>query len=95
MAEECNLLRYFRLIYQPASSDIHGDWSSIRNVNLTRCMNPLHRFHRIPQRLEPSLFITPLSIAVEIVVSAIEFCEKHYGFPHFECNLIDVDEVLE
>lgn len=83
MAEETGLLKYHRLVYDPTSAELHGSWTSIRTVNLGRCLNPLHRFHRIPQKLTPPLFIDALRWATELIQMAIERCVGKYKFPSF------------
>lgn len=34
--------------YGWASSYVHGHWGALRDSNMTWCLNPLHRFHRVP-----------------------------------------------
>ena len=93
MAKKCGFLKMYRLVYAPASADIHGTWTSIKNMNLTRCANPLHRFHRIPQKMEVPLFLTPLIIAADIWETLVKFCEEHYAFPHFTEELDDFTKI--
>ncbi|MEW1776192.1 DUF5677 domain-containing protein [Streptomyces sp. NPDC086777] len=50
MAAEVGLEREYRLIFAPASSNVHGEWSVIDEYALERCRNPLHRGHRIIRR---------------------------------------------
>lgn len=87
MAKECDLLDIYRVIYDPTSSDIHGTWTSIRTVNLTYCVNPLHRFHRLPQTEPPPLFLHPLEIAIDIVQRAIKFAQTECDFPKMKTKL--------
>ncbi len=49
MADQVGLLEDYRLIFSPASAAVHGEWGPISQHTLTRCRNPLHRGHRIPQ----------------------------------------------
>jgi hypothetical protein len=51
MAYEVKLEDLYRLVYSPTSAELHGEWVSLKEHNLTLCVNPLHRFHRLP-RLE-------------------------------------------
>jgi hypothetical protein len=94
MAAQCDLLRIFHLIYTPTSSDVHGTWTSIKNVNLTYCVNPLHRFHRIPQKLEVPLFLTPLILANDMWKAVIIFCENKYSFPRFDKEFKDIKKTF-
>lgn len=48
IAEKVGLKDLYRLLYSPTSADVHGEWISLRDSNLRRCINPLHRFHRVP-----------------------------------------------
>ena len=38
----------YKLVYQRRSIDAHSMWSSIAIEHLARCLNPLHRGHRMP-----------------------------------------------
>lgn len=49
MADQVGLLEDYRLVFSPASAAVHGEWGPISQHTLTRCLNPLHRGHRIPQ----------------------------------------------
>jgi hypothetical protein len=37
------------LVYSPTSAELHGEWVSLKEHNLTLCVNPLHRYHRLPK----------------------------------------------
>lgn len=93
MAKVCGLLDIYRVIYDPTSSDVHGTWTSIRNVNLTYCTNPLHRFHRLPQMEAPPFFLQPLHVTVSLFQKSIEFAQKHWNFPAMQANLETFDEL--
>lgn len=92
MANDVGMMKFYRLIYDPTSSDIHGTWVSIKNINLIRCVNPLHRFHRLPHKFAIPLFITPLVYATEIMKKVIEFCRDNYSFPPLNKDLYDFSE---
>ncbi|MFO8050213.1 MAG: DUF5677 domain-containing protein [Thermoplasmatota archaeon] len=81
MAQETDLMEIYRLIYDPTSSDIHGTWTSVKNVNLTYCYNPLHRFHRLPQVNPPPLFLNPTIIASKLILVAIQRSQEILSFP--------------
>lgn len=49
MAYEVKLEDLYRLIYSPTSAELHGEWVSLKEHNLTLCVNPLHGFHRLPK----------------------------------------------
>lgn len=48
LAEESGTKDDYDRYYGWASGFVHGQWSAIRDSNFTHCLNPLHRFHRIP-----------------------------------------------
>lgn len=49
MASLVGLDDLYRLVYSPTSAELHGEWVSLREHNLTTCANPLHRYHRLPK----------------------------------------------
>ncbi|WP_385870288.1 DUF5677 domain-containing protein [Streptomyces viridiviolaceus] len=56
MAEEVGMQDLYSRFFQPLSASVHGEWSALDNYVVDRCVNPLHRFHRIPvQYLTPIL----------------------------------------
>ena len=48
MAVDCGLEDLYSYVYQGASSVTHGEWDPIDDQMMTRCLNPLHRWHRLP-----------------------------------------------
>ena len=55
MAYEVGLEADYRLGFAPSSSDAHGEWGHLDRYVLTRCVNPTHRWHRVPREsLAPS-----------------------------------------
>lgn len=48
MAIEAGLKSDYDLVFSPASGKAHGDWTTLDRYSLTRCLNPLHLWHRIP-----------------------------------------------
>ncbi len=93
MAIAVDLIKEYRLIYDPTSSDIHGTWPSVKNHNLKYCANPLHRFHKLPNTNEPPKTIYPLSIANSLIEKVVNFCSKHRGYPTLEDDLFDFSEL--
>ena len=49
MAQEVGMEQQYRLLYQPHSDISHGEWTSLDAYALTRCANPVHRWHRLPR----------------------------------------------
>lgn len=54
MADEVGLLDFYRLRFQPLSNSVHNMWNHIGIYNLTRCDNPLHRYHSVPVLVDHS-----------------------------------------
>lgn len=81
LAFEAGMEQLFRLVYSPTSSDVHGDWSSLRRFNLAYCDQPLHRYHRIPILVEPPILLEVLSAAHQIYQTCVECGVDHLGFP--------------
>lgn len=48
LAEESGTKDDYDRYYGWASGFVHGQWGAMRDSNFTHCLNPLHRFHRIP-----------------------------------------------
>lgn len=48
MATEAGIKDFYDKYYDWASAYVHGNWGAIRDTVFTVCLNPLHRFHRIP-----------------------------------------------
>lgn len=59
LAEESGTKDDYDRYYGWASGFVHGQWGAMRDTNFTHCLNPLHRFHRIPlpmhRMLEPTM----------------------------------------
>lgn len=53
MSEEAGVKDVYDKYYDWPSGFVHGNWGSIRDAAFTTCLNPLHRFHRIPRPLQP------------------------------------------
>lgn len=49
MAQEVGMEQQYRLLYQPHSDISHGEWTSLDAYALQRCLNPAHRWHRLPR----------------------------------------------
>jgi len=87
MAEECGFSQEYSLVYDPASSDIHGTWTSLRISNLTLCLNPLHGLHRVPSLRSTPLFITSVNQATKLVLKTIRVAIQKADFPKKEPDL--------
>lgn len=48
IANEAGLKEVYDQHYIILSTAIHAQWSAVRETNFTQCVNPLHRYHRVP-----------------------------------------------
>jgi Family of unknown function (DUF5677) len=53
LAQQAGLEDLYRLVFTPASGDLHGSWVSLKSSNLVHCEETLHRWHRLPTYAEP------------------------------------------
>jgi hypothetical protein len=101
MAEEAGLKPYYNLAYQPYSSDAHGDWVSLKRVDLVHCRNPLHRYHRVarfgdrPEHFHAEV----IQIAADVTENTVLKIFERYGgdvataFREFEDAVLGHDDV--
>ena len=81
LAISVNMERFYRLVYSPASSDLHGSWFSLKHSSFVRCIEPLHRYHRIPTYMEPLAYLQTINAASEIVSHSFVVGQQRLGFP--------------
>lgn len=72
MASEVAMENDYRLVFAPSSAGAHGEWSHLDRYALERCVNPTHRFHRVPrggpsEEVVPELTRSLLDAADELV----------------------------
>jgi hypothetical protein len=48
LAEQGGMINTYNAVYGPMSAHVHGSWNAIGRTSMRYCMNPLHRFHMIP-----------------------------------------------
>jgi hypothetical protein len=73
----------YKDVFQRLSDVTHGDWSSIDELAMKRCLHPLHRSHAVPDLetgtyVDPSLFwaaLDFLSTTVDLIEQLRERCE--------------------
>ena len=96
MAYEVDLQEIYRLVYSPASSELHGEWTSLKKFNLVRCANPLHRFHRLPQ-LDSENYLSPQVVirAGSILIDTFLVWLDAYQLQHLSDNVKDFIPGLE
>lgn len=81
LADESGTKEDYDRFYGWASGFVHGQWGAMRDTNFTHCLNPLHRFHRIPlprhRMLEPTM-----ADAINLVNSILS--DVNAAYPGFE-----------
>lgn len=84
MSEEVGLKELYDRLYVYNSNFMHGNWGAIRESIYQKCINPLHRFHRIPIYNLP-LMHSVLDDALEIVNDV--FGCLHEAYPDFNYKI--------
>ncbi len=90
LAERTGLQRFYRLVYTPTSSDLHGTWLSLKNTSFRICNEPLHKFHRLPSYREPPAYINTLQLAQEIVFHCVQLSINKLNFPELTNQFQDI-----
>lgn len=90
LAIEAGLEKFYRLIYTPTSSDVHGTWISLKYSNFEYCIEPLHRFHRLPNYYEPPFYINYAIVAKDIYQTCLDIAIKHLKYPEPEYKLKEI-----
>lgn len=83
LAEESGTKDDYDCYYGWASGFVHGQWGAMRDSNFTHCLNPLHRFHRVPlsfhRMLEPTT-----DDALQLVNSILD--DVSFVYPGFDAR---------
>ena len=82
--------KYYRLVYDPSSADVHGTWMSLDQSNLTRCSQPLHRFHRLPGLFEPPAYSGFVRVAHDLYAACLKIGLETLGFQPFAAVFEDL-----
>ncbi|HEY4178849.1 MAG TPA: DUF5677 domain-containing protein [Kofleriaceae bacterium] len=79
MAQETNLLDFYRLRYSPLSAEAHSMWNHIARFNLRTCTNPLHRYHRVPEVRSFSPNYRVFDSAAEMLAMTFTLVDERLG----------------
>lgn len=95
MAKDTGFEDIYKLVVDPASSDVHGSWTSLAKSNLVVCTQILHRFHKIPKFFDPPAYLVSLDIAQRIYFKCLNIGIELLKFPKFEETLKEIDAIKE
>jgi len=84
ISEEVGLKALYDKFYNYTSGYIHANWGAIRESVYQKCVNPLHRLHRVPTYNLP-LLSSITSDAIEVTNYILESLSEAY--PKFEFRL--------
>jgi hypothetical protein len=84
LAIAAGMEQFYRLVYDPTSSDVHGTWVSLKHSNLSWCAQPLHRFHRLPSYTEPPLYVGTIVAIQEMYRQCIDTAVKVLDYPSMD-----------
>ncbi len=95
LAKDSGFEDLYKLVFDPASSDIHGNWTSIRKTNLIYCKQPLHRFHKIPAFVDPPMYLQAILVAQKIYLRCLKIGEKNLKFPVLDRELKHISDDMK
>ena len=75
MAEASNTKKEYDTYYAVTSTYGHGHWLAIRNTCFATCLNPLHRFHRVPlanRKLHEDVILDAIDLVKEIILNIMQ-----------------------
>jgi hypothetical protein len=87
LAADAGMEDLYRLVFAPASSDLHGSWISLKYSNLVRCSEPLHRGHRLPAFAEPPFFVNTAMAAQRLYARCLFVGLNKLSYPQPEKGL--------
>ena len=76
MSEEAGIKEVYDSFYDWSSGFVHGHWGAVRDSVFVTCVNPLHRFHRIPEKRRDLNNV--VHDAGELVNSVLGLLDKTY-----------------
>jgi hypothetical protein len=94
LATEAGMEKLYRLVYNPASGDVHGTWLALKGSNLAHCVEPLHRFHRLPSYSEPPFFVNVAESARSLYDYCVNIGIDRLGYPSRQQELRSIDDAL-
>ena len=92
ISEEVGLKTFYDKFYNYTSGYIHANWGAIRESVYQKCVNPLHRLHRVPTYDLPLMSNITID-AIEVTNCILESLSEAY--PKFEFRLGRFDGKVE
>jgi hypothetical protein len=92
LAIAAGMEKLYQLVFTPSSGDVHGTWLSLERSNLVRCVEPLHRLHRLPGFFEPPALVNVLFVAQEVLESCLAVGTAVPSYPPLESPLAELPE---
>jgi len=92
LAQDVGMERLYRLVYSPTSSDLHGSWLSLKHSNLVHCVEPLHRFHRLPVFVEPPFFVNTAEAARALYEHCVTVATGNLSYPNPQSQLHSLEK---
>lgn len=77
MAEEVGEINFYNYCYTPYSAGVHSMWHHIGIYNLEQCMNPLHRYHKVPVIPEFGVDVQVLFLAGKYLQMAFDLFDNN------------------
>ena len=87
MSEEVKLKDLYDKFYNYTSGYSHSNWGAVRESVYQKCINPLHRFDRIPSQYLP-LMLNVINDSVKIMNKILDCLSKAYPEFSFRINKI-------
>ena len=78
MAKESNCEGLYKYAYSPFSGVVHNMWQHISRYNLKYCINPLHKYHRVPTILEAPTDIDYVYRSAKYINRSFEEVDKKF-----------------
>jgi hypothetical protein len=83
-AEKSRTKHIYDKFYDWTSGYVHCHWGAVRDSVLTTCLNPLHRYHRIPLEI-PRLQNDVIPDACKLVDQTLDILDSVY--PNFDIRV--------
>lgn len=90
ISEEAGCKDVYDRFYNWPSSYTHSGWGAIRESVMTKCANPMHRFHLLPRK-QPSPMKSTLSDTITLVNKQLDLLQTQYK--EFPLRIIDEKEL--